>query len=117
MHQRKGKIPIVGQQQQPAGIVVQPAYRKKPRRAAGQQIHDRLAALRVVKRSHHPARLVHQPIRVQHDRGHGFTVYRHAVFFFIYLKSHLNDLLAVDRDPSRCNDLLAFSAGSHPALR
>ena len=38
---------------------------------------------------------------MQHDRGHGFAVHRHAVFFLIYLKPHLNDMFTIDGKPNQ----------------
>ncbi len=112
MGQAKGQVAVVGDDQQPLGVGVEPTGGVEPRPGLPEQIDDRLAAPRIPHGRERAAGLVHEKVdaRLHPQRpavegdGGGFRVYG---------KSGVESDSAVNLDPAGPDKVDRFAAGGH----
>ena len=110
------QLPVVGQDQQPLGLVIEPPHGIDPLRDVGNQVAHRLSALRVGKRRHHALRLVEQDVLPPLFGLDGLAVHQHLVAV-LHLHAHFADDAAVDAHAPLGDDLLALAPRRDPAFR
>src|SRR6266508_2892383 len=100
-----GEVAVIGEQDQPLGVPVQPADRDHPR-VLWHHLDHRRPALRVIGGAHHSQRLVQHPVAqplVDHDPR---AVDLDPIGGRVDPPAHLLHDLAVDRHPSGTDQLL-----------
>ena len=109
----EGKLPVVGQDHQAFGVVVEPAHGEDPLGdLATEQVEDRRPPLRVLRRRHKPPRLVEKDIS-QALRGlEALPVDLHRVGAQVGLVSQFRGA-AVDGDPALADQLLSLAPGAY----
>ena len=109
------KLAIVGQQDQPLAVGVEPADGEEVPPVCRQQVEHRPAIVRVVAGAEKLRGLVEgdEPLGPGPDRA---AVERHFVPGGINLRAKQLDDLAIDGDATGEDQLFAFTAGSHSGL-
>ncbi len=100
---------VIGQQQQALAGVIKPADREDSLLDPFQQLHDRWPPLGIGDGSHVPFGLVERDVNVTLASAQQLAVHANLVCPRISLRSQLRDLLAVDADPSRCDQLFRLA--------
>ena len=106
MRQAQTKLPVIGQEEQPLAVVVEPAHRVKTGPFLGQQITHGATIRGVAPGTEITPRLVQGDVEFAFglDRR---AVHRDAVARRVHLGSQHLDDLAVDRDAPGQDELLA----------
>lgn len=108
MREPLGKVAIVGQDEQPLALRVEPSDVKETREFRRQQMEDRVAGVRIAAGGDESARLVKQEIEPRrrashHPAGHFYMV------ALARLRAEIRANLPVNRDPARGNQFIAVS--------
>ncbi len=103
---------IVGQNQQPGGVLIQPAHRKHKVFHAGEQIVNRRPPFGVLISGQVAFGLVEQQVLLLAS-GQRMAVERHLVALRIDPDIRRLHLLAVYGDPPRADPTARFGPGSH----
>ena len=114
MGQAKRQIPIIRQQQNPAGIQIEPAGRKNPRINAAQQFVNCSAMMRIAHRHQISRGFVQQNISLPVNRTHRLTVDTHAVPIRIDPHARMRHNRAIEFNVARLDEPLARPARRHP---
>ena len=113
MHQAVGQGAVIGHEQQPFRIEIQPPHGIDPLAAVRHQLGDILSSLLIGKRGHISAGLMEHEIALGRRLGDGMAVQRNLIFFCVggiaQVRRH-----AVDRHPSRGNHGFCLPAGGNP---
>ena len=117
MRQLRGEIAVVGQQQQPLGVVVEPSDRIDVVAHAAQEIDDRLPPLRVGARRDVAARFVEQQIQVARGDLDAAAVDTDVIARRIRLGAELADGGAVDAHAPVEHQLLGCAPRRDAGLR
>jgi len=112
----RGEVAIVRQEQQPPGLVVEPAYRVDVLADAREQVDDRPAPLRIRTGGHDPSRLVQQDVALPLGRAQSPAVHPDVVGVRVRLGAHLEHRLAVERHPPVGDEPLGRAPGSDTRL-
>lgn len=114
MGQYVRKLPVVAQQQQPFGIVVEPSNRINPRRNAVHVIERRLAFSGVIGGGEDAFGFVKGNIDERLRCRHASPVHRHVVRAHIDFRPQLCDDFSIDGNASLQNKLFARASRSAP---
>jgi hypothetical protein len=108
MRQPQAKSAVVGQKQQPFGVVVQPADSEQSRQRGRQQIEDAFPAVRVVAGAEHAGWFVEQEVNLAFDADR-FSGNGDTIFTGIDLGAELSNRLAVDGNFALADERLAVA--------
>jgi hypothetical protein len=103
---------VIGEQQRPFGIPIQPPYREDPHRNLPEKLRHRGASFGIGERGHNPGRLVQKVPGGRLRRGHQRAVHRHQIARLDF-GAQLGDALVVDLHPPRGDEPLGVSSGGH----
>lgn len=109
------EITVVREKDQPLAVVIEPAHGEKVSPLGGKQFADGGALFRVMTCANAARRLVERDVELATDL-YRLAVHGHLVPVGINLGAELSDSLAIHRDPSGKNHLLARAAGSHAGI-
>jgi len=109
-----GKIPVIGQEQQALGIVVQPADRVYADLDAFEQIMHRGSSLRIGHGRHKSRRLVQHDIRRRLFGVNEFAVNLDMVFVWVGLGAELGHYRPVHPHPALGYKFFCSAAGGYP---
>ena len=115
MHDRVGEIPVVGQQQHPLRVLVQPADGIHPHPHVPHQLLHALAAFFVAHGGDIAAGLVEQDVHRRFRPAQPFAGHQDNVPAIVRLVSQLRHP-AVDLDSSLLDELLRLPPGGHTSL-
>ena len=116
MHEVMGELTVVGEQQQPARVGVEPAHRKHPR-AGRQELGDRAALLGIVQRADHADRLVEHEVAERGARRQRTPAHGDAIAVRLHLGARLGDHAAVHLHRAFLDQRVALAPRAEPALR
>ena len=111
--QAPGQPAVIGQQQQPLGIQIQPPDADHPRQARRQRLEHRRPVLRVPMRGHQPDRLVIAPQPCPRRRINQLAVDHHEVVRLDEGRGMANDSV-VQLHPPLGQQLLGIAPAGHP---
>ena len=100
MGEHVGKLAVVGQQEQPAGLGVEPADVEQALLIPGRPPVEVVPAVLVRERTHDADGLVEHEVPLRHVELDGRTVDRHVVGRCIHAPAEFGDDLAIDLHPS-----------------
>jgi hypothetical protein len=100
MQEPRRQLPVVGEQQHPLGVVVEPAHRVDVLAHVRQQVEHGRPVLRVAPRRHVATRLVEQDVAVPRSRAHTLAVDPDVVVRGVGPRAQLENRDAVHRHPS-----------------
>ena len=110
MQQAGGQLAVIGQQQQPGRVIVEPTDRKDALADLAEQLTDRWSPFRVGQGADHTGRFVEQKIQPRRVEGDGLAVNNNGVASGVCGRSQPGDRLAVDLDLAGLNQCLGFPA-------
>jgi hypothetical protein len=110
-----GEFPVVGHEEQPLRVAVEPAHVRQPGELVGQHVVDGRPSVRVAARGEHPGRFVERdPARGL--RGHELAVQLHPVALRIDARSELDHHLAVHLHAPLLHEALRLATRRLPRL-
>ena len=115
--QPRGQVAVVGEEQQPFTVVIQPADWIDVLTHTLEEIEDGLTPLRIRSGRDHARRFVQQDVSMALRRAETPAVDPDVVCSRIGLHPHLADRLAVDRNASLVDELLCGTPRSDAGLR
>ena len=110
MQQAGGQLAVIGQQQQPGRVIVEPTDRKDALAHLAEQLTDRWPPFRVGQGADHTGRFVEEKIQPGRVEGDGLAVNNNGIASRVRGRSQPGDRLAVDPDPAGLNQRLGFPA-------
>ena len=110
MQQAGGQLAVIGQQQQPGRVIVEPTDRKDALAHPAEQLTDRWPPFGVGQGADHTSRFVEQKIQPGRVEGDGLAVNNNGVASRVRGRPQPGDRLAVDPDPTGLNQCLGSPA-------
>lgn len=116
MHQPVGQGAVVREQQQPLGVIVEPADGIEPPSDVADEIHHRRAPLRIVQRGDEAGGLVEHEIDRGRLKPEQFAVDFDVIALRVGLGAQLGDNPAVDGDAAVRDQRFRLAARRDPRL-
>ena len=113
LHQKIGKLAVIGEQEQTLAGIVKAAHGIDARADAVKQVHDRGAVFRIVQCGDVAFGLVHQQIDMPFRAVEKLAVHADVIDIGIGFAAQLGDDLSIYRDESSANNLLGLAARSN----
>ncbi len=119
MQQPLRQLAIISKQEQPLGIVIQPANRKHALPDPVKKLLHRETALhsRAFERGQYASRLVEHHISLGRGRLEVTPIHLHMVAGRIHLEAHLRGNSAVDGHAPLADQLFGLPPRGHPRIR